>query len=64
MEYIKVTEYTKNIVCPYCGHEDHDSWEVDFGGGMEGEEKLECGTCGKEFIASKECSITYSTRRL
>jgi transcription elongation factor Elf1 len=55
-------EYTRNIVCPYCGYEDLDSWEVD-----SGEEDLgiiECGVCGKEFLASRVIDITYCTEKL
>jgi transcription elongation factor Elf1 len=55
-------EYTKNIVCPHCGKEDNDSWEV-----QPGEEDLgviECGYCGEEFIASRIIDITYCTRKI
>ena len=53
---------TNNLVCPYCGYEDRDSWEV-----YPGEEDLEvceCGSCGKEFRAWRNISITYSTEKL
>lgn len=50
-------EYTKNIVCPYCGYEEHDSWEFQ---GECGE--TECGECGKIFIWSRNVEIDYSTR--
>jgi transcription elongation factor Elf1 len=55
-------EYTRNIVCPYCGYEDQDSWEV-----MPREEDLgviECGMCGEEFEAERDVNITYSTYKL
>ena len=53
---------TNNLVCPYCGYEDRDSWEV-----CPNDEDLdvcECGSCGKEFRAWRNISITYSTEKL
>lgn len=55
------TQYEDNITCPFCGYVDRDSWEVDFGG-MEGEEKLECGECQKEFVVTKHIEVTYSSQ--
>ena len=57
------TDYTDNITCPYCGVEMQDSWdvrsaEVEFDDGV-----IECGECGKEFLASRQCSVTYSTSK-
>ncbi|MGI5848797.1 MAG: hypothetical protein ACOX8Q_01795 [Christensenellales bacterium] len=52
-------EYTRNIVCPYCGYEDIDSWEVE-----SGEEDLglqTCGNCEKEFYAQRIVTVEYST---
>lgn len=55
------TEYTNLITCPYCGHEDHDSWEFS---GEDGEELEEtCGKCGEEFYAVRSVTIDYSTRK-
>ena len=53
---------TELIVCPYCGHEDRDSYEVfdDIEGTME---NFECGECGKSFRVSKYCEITYTTEK-
>jgi DNA-directed RNA polymerase subunit RPC12/RpoP len=49
-------EYTKEIVCPYCGYEQGDSWEYD------GEcDELECAECGKKFHYSRDISVSYST---
>ena len=55
-------EYTRNIVCPHCGYEDMDSWEV-----MSGEEDLgiiECGRCEKSFLASRIITIEYCTEKI
>lgn len=54
-------EYTREIVCPYCGYEERDSWEVS------PDEKylglVECENCGKEFYAERMIQVTYSTER-
>jgi transcription elongation factor Elf1 len=55
-------KYTRNIVCPYCGYEDRDSWEV-----CPEEEDLgivECGRCEKEFYASRIVTVEYSTYKI
>lgn len=52
-------EYTDNMICPYCGAEDVDSWEC-----VPTEEQIgyvECGNCGRTFNAERNISITYST---
>ncbi len=56
-------EHTDLIVCPYCGHKDHDSWEIDFGPWMEGEELVDCGACEKIFRASRSVTVHYSTEK-
>ena len=61
MEYD--TDYTREITCPYCGYVFSDSWEVNQVE-MEWEEEIDCMRCGKEFLASKEVSITYSTQKI
>ena len=48
-----------NIVCPYCGWENKDSWEFD-----EDDAVVTCGECEKEFNVSKDISVTYSTSRI
>ena len=62
MEY--ETERTENIVCPHCGYEDRDSWEVDFGPGFDGDTTVVCGSCEKEFYASRMVDVCYTTRKL
>jgi transcription elongation factor Elf1 len=55
-------EYTRYIVCPYCGYEDKDSWEI-----CSGKEDLgivECGRCEEEFYASRIVTIEYSTYKI
>ena len=54
-------EYTCNIVCPYCGSEDKDGWELL----PDGEDLglIACGDCGKEFYVTRNIRITYSTQQ-
>lgn len=52
-------EFTPEIVCPYCGQANGDSWEE-----QPGEEDLgliECGRCEKSFYATRNISVSYST---
>ena len=49
------TKYTKNIICPYCGYEDKESWEY------EDEGSWECENCENEFVVVRHIDITYST---
>ena len=51
-------ESTSNIVCPYCGWEDMDSWEF---GEQDGE--MQCGSCKKSFDVEPYVSISYTTSR-
>lgn len=49
----------RNIICPYCGWEDEDSWEFD-----SDEEVVTCRGCEKEFNVTREIEVTYSTSRI
>lgn len=53
--------FTDNIVCPYCGHIDIDSWDID--PGAEDLGLLECDECGESFYAERHISIDYTTRK-
>jgi transcription elongation factor Elf1 len=55
-------EYTHNIVCPYCGYEDRDSWETHMEDGDL--ETVECGRCEKEFEAECHVTVEYVTYKL
>lgn len=46
-------------VCPYCGHEQGDFWEVSLN--EEGDGEHECGNCTRTFRWSCHVSVTYST---
>lgn len=38
-----VYTHARNVTCPYCGHVDKDSWELDFGISSDEEILAECG---------------------
>jgi transposase-like protein len=46
------------IVCPWCGYEHQDSWELN--GGDEGDWEHECHDCEKTFAAQRHVSVSYS----
>lgn len=48
---------THDPVCPYCGTEQSDFWEVS---GEDGE--YECGECERTFMWSRYVEVTYSTK--
>lgn len=48
---------TRNIVCPHCGHEHRDSWEMPDGGDMD------CYECDREFRYSRDVTVTYSSSK-
>lgn len=50
--------YTSQIVCPYCGYEDRDSWELNDDSG-----ETECGECEMTFNYRRNVSVTYSTTK-
>ena len=54
-------DYTKEIVCPYCGHEQSDSWEI-MGNDEDGE--TDCDECEKSFRWSAHIDITYCTEKM
>lgn len=54
------SEYTDEVICPYCGHKYSDSWE--FGNGTDDDFGLiQCEYCEKEFYAWRNVEVTYST---
>jgi hypothetical protein len=48
------------ITCPYCGHEDQDSWE--FGGRQEEPLEVECGECMRPFVVTMYVEVTYTSK--
>lgn len=54
-------QYTNEIVCPFCGHEFGDSWEID--GDSEDLGLIDCEECYKEFYAVRNIRVDYSTEK-
>jgi len=52
------TMLKKEMVCPYCGCENGESWEVKADDG-----EIECDECGKEFMYCRNYEVTYTTWR-
>ena len=52
---------TDEAVCPFCGEEQGDSWEL--GGGRKDHGETECASCGQRFCWSRDVSVSYSTRK-
>ena len=50
------TDFKDECICPYCGHEQSDSWEISNG-------PHTCGFCDQEFEVEKDYSVTFSTSR-
>lgn len=49
--------YTREIVCPYCGYTEKNSWEANFG---ENEEThYDCKACGMEFRVTRDIDVRY-----
>ena len=53
---------TANAVCPHCGYEDHDSWEI--GCADDGDYEATCNSCGEDFSMSRTISVSYTTTKL
>jgi hypothetical protein len=50
---------TSAPVCPYCGYEMRDAWELD-----SGTEKVECEKCYKPYEVIVEYTATYWTEAI
>ena len=46
-----------DIICPYCGHAEMDSWEFGDSSGPH-----ECSACGVTCYVVTDVSVTYSSR--
>jgi len=56
-------EYTREIVCPYCGYEFSDSWDY----GLTGDPyEMECHNedCLKTFDSYIDVDVTYVTKKI
>lgn len=55
------TDYTKEIICPYCGHEHEDSHEIAT---IDEDGEHECEECCKNFGWSARYEVYYSTDKI
>lgn len=53
----KEHDYTDEITCPHCDYAHLDSWEL-----TPNEDELQCSTCGKLFIYTRNIAVSYSTK--
>jgi hypothetical protein len=53
------TIFTAEIVCPHCGKENGDSWELRRDSG-----KTTCGWCDEEMQYERNVEVTYSTSKI
>jgi uncharacterized Zn-finger protein len=51
---------TDEVVCPYCGNEHSESYE--FFEGNRDDTEVTCTECERDFRASRDVSVSYSSR--
>jgi uncharacterized protein with PIN domain len=51
-------------VCPHCGYELRDAWELFMYEPAETSGTVSCGHCDREYWVEREVMVTYSTRKL
>lgn len=51
-------------VCPCCGHLESDAWEINFGGGLDGDAIITCGSCNEEYFVERVATIQYHSTAL
>lgn len=56
-------EGTDEVVCPYCGHEHSDSYEL-FRNSCGVREDITCLGCEKTFRARADYSVTYYSEKV
>lgn len=52
-------EMTPNIVCPYCGYKEIDSWQLSLDSG-----EIYCNDCEHTFHYERDLTITYTTSKI
>lgn len=50
-------DYTDAAVCPWCGYEHGDSWEMADG-------DYDCDDCGHPFTLTEDVHVTYTTAKV
>lgn len=51
-------KYTDEIVCPWCGYEERDSWDYP-----NSDDDIKCPECGKVFSMERQTEVLYNTER-
>ena len=65
MEWKKMNhDLTDFPICPHCGHEEKDAWEINFGECLDGDTETCCNSCGKDYFVRRDVQIYYSTQKL
>lgn len=54
-------EYTRNIICPYCGYEFTDSWDIE---SNEISFEWTCCECENDFNVERHEIVEYSTEKI
>ena len=57
------TKFTDEPICPHCGYEMRDSWELGLGPGKEDTE-TDCGECEKPMDVHVYVTYYYTTSKL
>jgi hypothetical protein len=62
MKSNKAVDYARlnNVVCPYCGYEEEDSWELD----EDYYDDYQCGRCEKKFTVKIETERFYTSEKI
>lgn len=55
--------YTTAPLCPYCGFEMTDAWELSLKDDGDVYERDECGRCGRPYSITLHVEISYSTKK-
>lgn len=48
--------YESNVICPYCGYEDSNSWELS-----DSEDEHECGRCRATISFERVVTVEYNS---
>lgn len=48
--------YENNLICPYCGYEDKDSWELS-----DDDNEHKCGRCGAVISYERVVTVEYNS---
>ena len=56
-----MSEFTKELTCPYCGKEQNDYYDLWEDFDEVAKKEWKCQECGEIFIPMREIKITYSS---